>query len=60
MLDQGKEAYLTTKLEKRLKSFLKFMQDSIELADEQNYQYPDWREYDEALVLIHTRFSTKN
>lgn len=47
LLDQGKDAYLTKKLEEHLQSFKKFVQDSVEL------------EIDTALVLIHTPLSTQ-
>ncbi len=57
LLDQGKEAYLTTKLAEYLNSFLKFVQDSIELEDIRDDRYPD--RYNTAKVLIHTPFSTK-
>lgn len=54
LLEQGKDAYLTTKLAEHLKSFQKFMQDSMEL--EENQYHP---KYDTALVLIHTPFGTQ-
>ena len=33
LLDQGKETYLTTKIEEHIKSFRKFVQDSMELEE---------------------------